>query len=679
VTNRFRNLAWTALVGVPFALLSQGCAPECVDKADCADKGANYTCVDNVCVVGNPAGDAGTGGGGGAMGGGGGTTGGGGGTMGGGGGTTGGGGGTTGGGGGTTGGGGGGDDAGTGGGGGGGGDDAGTGGGGGSDDAGTDAGMDMDAGTDAGMDMDAGTDAGMDVDAGTDAGALDPVSAQIAAVRAAADTITDGGVVGLTIQGALVTYLKPLVLDAGTGDPAGFFIQAAQSGPALFVALDPATVAGGLAVGDAVDLTVQTVRKDQGIRQIIALSAVTKTSSGNPTSGLAADISNVTFGSTTTLDAWESRSITLAATVTTDTLSSANSGYKGINIDSAGTIDAGIDFRLRLPAALMDAQFFGPGCTFSLAAAPFWRNTTTAYPSAFQQSELVNLQCPAPALQFANTLSNTSVNVYFSRDLAPASVTPGAFTITGGSGLAVSAAVATTPRLVKLTTAAQTDATTYTVAVANTVTDLRGTGASAATATFTGLAGPVCDAPVVISAVYGGGGGSSSTATFKQDYIELKNRTAAPFNLAGWSLQYRSATGTSAFNQVAALSGVIPANGYFLVGGGIGTAAPDLTPASDFEATNLGLAQGAGVVALVPNTTVLPGCPAAGDVVDLVGYGTTATCFETARINTNLTTTTAAARGGAGCADTGSNAADFTVGAPAPRNSATTPSACTCN
>ena len=110
-----------ALVAVSFFV--SGCAPECVDFSDCADKGkaaqAEFTCDNGVCKAGSPfpgvdAGSAGggtgggtTGGGGGATGGGGGSTGGGGGSTGGGGGSTGGGGGSTGGGGGTTGGGGG--------------------------------------------------------------------------------------------------------------------------------------------------------------------------------------------------------------------------------------------------------------------------------------------------------------------------------------------------------------------------------------------------------------------------------------------------------------------------------------------------------------------------------------------------------------------------------------------
>ncbi len=48
---------------------------------------------------------------------------------------------------------------------------------------------------------------------------------------------------------------------------------------------------------------------------------------------------------------------------------------------------------------------------------------------------------------------------------------------------------------------------------------------------------------VVISQVYGGGGNSG--ATYKNDFIELFNAGSTTVNLAGWSVQYASSTGTS--------------------------------------------------------------------------------------------------------------------------------------
>ena len=505
------------------------------------------------------------------------------------------------------------------------------------------------------------------------------VDQQVVAVRTAADAITDGGVVGLTITGALVTYLKPLVPDAGTGDPAGFFIQGTQNGSALFVALDPATVTGGpFAVGDLVNLSVLTVTKLGGLRTVVALTGATKSSSGNPVSGLRAMVDTVDFLAAGQLDLFESRLITTAGSVLADPVV-VGPGYKGVNISTSGTPDAGTSLRLRLPAALMDAQFFGAGCTFALTGTPLWRFSASAQPSAFLQAELSNIVCPGPSPLNANATSGTAVTVNFSRDLTAASITSGAFTISSGGGpLAVSGASLSSARAVALTTASQS-ATLYTVTVAASVTDRRGTGVPAAgnTTTFTGATGTVCNPGLVISALYGGGGNSG--ATYSYDFIELKNRTAAAINLAGWTLQYGGTAGTS-WTSVS-LTGTVPANGYFLVRGAIGgtvTGIP-LPTTHDFDAPTLQMGGSNGTVALVNALTTLTACPTAGTVADLVGYGTS-TCHETTSVGA-LGATTAAYRAVNGCTATGSNVADLSVsavGATAPKNTSSTANVCTC-
>ena len=68
---------------------------------------------------------------------------------------------------------------------------------------------------------------------------------------------------------------------------------------------------------------------------------------------------------------------------------------------------------------------------------------------------------------------------------------------------------------------------------------------------------------VVINEAYLSGG--SAGAAYQNKFIELYNPTDAEVSLDGWSLQYRSATGTANPTGVAALSGSIEAGGYFLV------------------------------------------------------------------------------------------------------------------
>jgi hypothetical protein len=175
---------------------------------------------------------------------------------------------------------------------------------------------------------------------------------------------------------------------------------------------------------------------------------------------------------------------------------------------------------------------------------------------------------------------------------------------------------------------------------------------------------------VVISQVYGGGGNSG--ATFKNDFIELFNSSASPVSVEGWSVQYASSTGTTWAKT--ALTGTIPAGGYYLVQQAAGTGGTVNLPAPNAVGT-LAMSGTAGKVALVSNNTALAGsCPTTG-VVDMVGYGA-ANCSEGSSPTPALTNTTAALRKNDGCTDTNVNSADFATGPAAPRNSATATKLC---
>jgi len=170
---------------------------------------------------------------------------------------------------------------------------------------------------------------------------------------------------------------------------------------------------------------------------------------------------------------------------------------------------------------------------------------------------------------------------------------------------------------------------------------------------------------VVISQVYGAGGNSG--AALRDDFIELHNRGALAVSLAGWSVQYASRAGSRW--QKADLTGTLRAGQYFLVklargaGGGDDLPTPDVTGAINLSAT-------AGKVALVSTDTLLTGaCPLGPEVVDFAGYGT-ADCFEGGAPAPAPSSVKSVARAGSGCIDTDSNAADFSVIDPQPRNSA---------
>lgn len=170
---------------------------------------------------------------------------------------------------------------------------------------------------------------------------------------------------------------------------------------------------------------------------------------------------------------------------------------------------------------------------------------------------------------------------------------------------------------------------------------------------------------IVISQVYGGGGNAG--ATLRNDFIELFNRGSAAVNVTGWSVQYASSAGSTW--QVTSLAGWIRPGRYYLVQEGQGAGGTTSLP-TPHASGNILMSATTGKVALSNASTTLSGtCPTGSSIVDFVGYGTGANCFETAP-TANLSNPTAAIRNGAGAQDTDNNSSDFTVATPTPRATA---------
>jgi hypothetical protein len=178
---------------------------------------------------------------------------------------------------------------------------------------------------------------------------------------------------------------------------------------------------------------------------------------------------------------------------------------------------------------------------------------------------------------------------------------------------------------------------------------------------------------LVISQIYGGGGNSG--ATLKNDFIEIFNLSSSAISLNGYSVQYASATGTFSSSNLTALPNITLQPGhYFLIQEAAGTGGTANLPTPDFTG-GINMSATTGKVALVNSTSAIASCTAA-TVVDLIGYGPTATCSETSPTPV-LSNTTANLRSSNGCTDTDNNATDFTAGTPNPRNTSTTANLCT--
>jgi DNA/RNA endonuclease G (NUC1) len=172
---------------------------------------------------------------------------------------------------------------------------------------------------------------------------------------------------------------------------------------------------------------------------------------------------------------------------------------------------------------------------------------------------------------------------------------------------------------------------------------------------------------VVISQIYGGGGNSG--ATLKNDFIELHNNSTSPVSLSGWSVQYASSAGITW--QVTLLNGSIAPGGYYLVQESQGAGGTTNLPTPDATGT-IAMSATAGKVVVVHATAALAGsCPTDVTISDLVGFGTGANCFEGIVGSTSAVgNTTAAFRLNGGVTDNGDSRNDFSIAAPAPRNTA---------
>ncbi len=94
----------------------------------------------------------------------------------------------------------------------------------------------------------------------------------------------------------------------------------------------------------------------------------------------------------------------------------------------------------------------------------------------------------------------------------------------------------------------------------------------------TALANPAGTGLVISEAYLKGGSANQPSRTSSSS---SRTPRTSPVSLAGWTLQYRSATGTGNFST-GALSGTVPAKGSFLVqmgsNGKVGAALPTRTP-----------------------------------------------------------------------------------------------------
>ncbi len=345
---------------------------------------------------------------------------------------------------------------------------------------------------------------------------------QIQAVKNAANNPNpDAGALDLPLAQVIVTYLRPTAI--GT-DVAGFFVQDHATGPAVFIAVDPATLSPAPVVGDTVSFTVTGVGQDFGVREATAISGFSRDAQGFDVTTWTQDLSGKT-DVVTMVDTYESTLIKMTGTIAS-TFTSSGAGSTQASITTAGYPAVNTNLKIRLTATLQDNIDAVNTCAFTLNNVPLWRGNKTAQPSAWVAGDITLSNCPAPELASATATDLNTVLLKFDRNIKPSTFkTDGTqFMITGG--LTVMSATLS-GRFVTLVTSTQTTGTSYTVTVDTSLHDLLDKPLDAAhtTATFLGYVPP---ATLVINEV-------DQNITGSQDLVEL--RVTGAGNMAGITLQ----------------------------------------------------------------------------------------------------------------------------------------------
>lgn len=380
-------------------------------------------------------------------------------------------------------------------------------------------------------------------------------SEQIQALLDAAASATGPVALSVLVEDATVTMIKP----AFGPEAAGFFIQADQAGPAIFVKLADATT---VVRNDFVTLRATTVEVVSGVAMVTAYTELDVQSGAGDADRLIQDVSGADL--VNGYAGLANEHVAFEAEIVSDFVF-AGEGYSSAQIVTSGVPVASDGLKLRLPTTLVEQLALGPSCLIEVSRGVIWRfvssngSFTQTQPSVYEDWDIFAV-CDGPRLVSAAAGSATKVLLTFDKAVDPASITNAAAQFTVSNGLTVSAANVV-GKTIELTTSAQTPSTTYVITIAATVTDVadRPVIATAEAGTFTGFAGL---AGLLVSEV-----DYDQPGDDVNEYVEIYNAGASAVDLAGFKLELING-GDAAAPVVYAthsLSGSLPAGGYFVL------------------------------------------------------------------------------------------------------------------
>lgn len=450
-----------------------------------------------------------------------------------------------------------------------------------------------------------------------------PLDEGIAMARLASDGVTD-----ITVN-AVVTYKKAAV----GNDLAGFFLQGEPLGPALFIAVDPATLTPEPVVGDYISLRITSMATSFSLRQADQIADLVVNGSGNDVASLVQNVSN-TADLVTALVDYESELVDATIVVQSDFFG-AGSGFVQGPVDSTAVIGDG-NLRLRVPITLQDSLGFVPTCSVTLSGTPVGRFNSAVQLSASAASELT-ATCPAPVISSALAPSATEFTITFNRDIDATSIVDATTQFVFDNGLtAMSAAVVGST--LTITTSTQTPDQAYNLTIADTVLDVL-TGTAGRIVAFSGFnpAESICDDGIdnevdtytdcldtdCAGAVACDFGqltiwelDPDQSGSDTEEFVELRNLSNAAIDLSEFYVLMINGNGDSIYATYE-LAGSLAANGLYVLGNAAVVGADQLLPGNGLQNS--------------PDGVLLVQCPTCTDASDFSSATmlTTAATFST--------------------------------------------------
>ncbi len=279
------------------------------------------------------------------------------------------------------------------------------------------------------------------------------------------------GAADIAVDGALVTW-------AATGEPSasganGFFVQWRKEGPALFVAVDPASLNPMPLPGDKVSFRITQMHKSNNTTEARAVEDWKQLSTGNDLAYLVQDV-NTRADLVSNAADYDGELVSIGGRLRHDWLAIGDTGHWRSELElPSGFGDPNLV--LRVNPAVSAPMGLGTNCNVTLPRAPLRRTGTQTQVFAFRTEDFSSRACPPTRLQDVLATSPTHVRLRFERAVDPASILADGSQFDFGGGLwGLHAAVQPNGTHVMVTTAVQVARQAHTVTIADTAKDILG-------------------------------------------------------------------------------------------------------------------------------------------------------------------------------------------------------------